>query len=368
MGPEWFSIVPLAAAAAGGWYALRRKGLHRWLPSYLLSGRRRAPRPGEPVHLLVCVCDHFEPKRGGVPPAVATERVRRWVEEYPKRFDRFRDSAGRPPQHTFFYPAEEYEPEHLDALAGLCRSGYGDVEVHLHHDNDTAEGLRETLTEYKAVLHDRHGLLRRDPRTGEVVYGFIHGNWALDNSRSDGRHCGVDNELSVLVETGCYADFTLPSAPSETQTRTINRVYWAAGRPGRRKSHDTGVAVGAGPRPAGALLMIPGPLVLDWSRPKFGVLPRIENGCLQASQPPDAGRIDNWLRAGVEVPDTTGRTVAAKLHTHGAEEPNMRTLLGDPAVRFHEALRERSERDPAFRYSYVTAWELACRVLAGTSS
>jgi hypothetical protein len=44
----------------------------------------------------------------------------------------------------------------------------------------------------------------------------------------------------------------------------------------------------------------------------------------------------------------------------------MRVLLGDRAVQFHETLRERSERDPAFRYSYVTAWELARRILAGT--
>src|SRR5262249_15281297 len=131
------------------------------------------------------------------------------------------------------------------------------------------------------------------------------------------------------------------------------------------KSHDTGVAVGAGSRPAGALLMIPGPLVLDWSRPKLGLLPRIENGCLQESQPPTARRIDNWLRARVEIPGGGGQVLAAKLHTHGAEEANMRTLLGEPALRFHEALRERAEREPAFRYSYVTAWELAVRILAG---
>ena len=71
-------------------------------------------------------------------------------------------------------------------------------------------------------MAERHGLLSRDRYTGEVGYGFIHGNWALDNSRPDGRMCGVDNELDVLRETGCYADFTLPSAPSPTQTRKIN--------------------------------------------------------------------------------------------------------------------------------------------------
>ena len=85
--------------------------------------------------------------------------------------------------------------------------------------------------------------------TGEVKYGFIHGNWALDNSLPDGKHCGVNNELDVLRETGCYADFTLPSAPSPAQTRTINRIYYAIDDPLRPKSHDTGVPVGSGPAP-----------------------------------------------------------------------------------------------------------------------
>ena len=53
------------------------------------------------------------------------------------------------------------------------------------------------------MLHERHGLLRAGPETGKIIYSFIHGNWALDNSRPDGRWCGVDNEIDILVETGC---------------------------------------------------------------------------------------------------------------------------------------------------------------------
>src|SRR5580692_7085599 len=89
--------------AAGACGFLRKKGLHRWLWSYLAkSSTRRAPEPGRPMHLLLCVADHFEPKLGGVVPAVAAQRVQRWVAEYPKLFDRFRDSDGRPPRHSFF--------------------------------------------------------------------------------------------------------------------------------------------------------------------------------------------------------------------------------------------------------------------------
>jgi hypothetical protein len=363
-------LAPIGLAtvgAAGAWWFLRRKGLHRWLVPYLLSAqKRRSPLPGEPVHVLLCICDHYEPKLGGAPPDLARERVRRWVSEYPQQFDRFRDSDGRPPRHTFFYPAEEYEPEYLDSLAGLCRGGFGEVEIHLHHDNDTAENLRRTLLEFKKILHERHGLLGRDRRTGEVVYGFIHGNWALDNSRSDGRWCGVNNELDVLRETGCYADFTLPSAPSETQTRKINSIYWAVDDPDRPKSHNRGPNVSVLPRPANSLLMIQGPLLFDWTRRKFGVLPRVENACIQGNQPPSLERLGHWLKACVRVPSRPD-WYFVKLHTHGANEVNMPALLGDAMVRFHAGLAQRAARDSQFHFHYVTARELANLALAAES-
>jgi hypothetical protein len=268
------------------------------------------------------------------------------------------DSLGRPPQHTFFYPAEEYEPEHLEQLAKLCRSGCGDVEIHLHHDNDTSDHLRETLLEFAATLHDRHGLLGKDS-AGRVRYGFIHGNWALDNSRRDGRWCGVDDELTVLRETGCYADFTMPSAPADCQTRMINSIYYAADDRQRPKSHDRGLPAKVGRRPpADALLMIQGPLALDWRRRKWGLLPRLENGDLHGGRPPTADRLRLWLRAGVAV---EGRPEwrFVKLHTHGAQERNAAMLLGEPMRRFHQSLAELAQQDRAFRYYYVTAREMA---------
>jgi hypothetical protein len=356
-----------AACVGSAWWCARRKGLHRWLRPYALSAGSRVPPPADrPIDVLLAVCDHFEPKLGRATPNVARERVQRWVTDYPKQFERFRDSDGRPPRHTYFYPVEEYESEYLDALAGLCRAGFGEVEVHLHHDNDTADNLRRTLLDFKTLLHERHRLLGRDRRTGEIAYGFIHGNWALDNSRCDGRWCGVNNELDVLRETGCYADFTLPSAPSDTQTRKINSIYWAVDDPARPKSHDRGVDLGLGPRPERALLMIQGPLLLDWSRRKWGLMPGIENACLQTSQPPSMARFDYWLRASVRVP-TRPDWYFVKLHTHGANEANMPALLGDPMVRFHAALSERASRDRNFRFHYVTAREMANLAMAADS-
>src|SRR5262249_17082516 len=188
-------------------------------------------------------------------------------------------------------------------------------------------------------------------------YAFIHGNWALDNARRDGRWCGVNNEIDVLRETGCYADMTLPSAPSETQTRKINSIYYAVDDPRRPKSHDTGFDVGRRPAPARGLMLIQGPLTLDWGNRKWGIVPRLENACLQGNQPPSERRLANWLRARVQVRPRTD-WYFVKLHTHGANEANMPVLLGEPMVRFHHALRERANRGPAVRYHYVTAGEM----------
>jgi hypothetical protein len=351
----------LAVLLAGGWWILRQvrqRHLDRWLVPYVLQApQRRRPRSGEEVHLLLCLADHYEPKAGGVSPDESWSRVQRWVTEYPHRLGSFRDSDGRTPRHTFFYPAEEYEPEYLDALAELCRRGFGEVEVHLHHDGDTADNLRTTLEGFKTTLAQRHGLLSRHRRTGRLMYGFIHGNWALDNSRPDGRWCGVDNELSVLQETGCYADFTLPSAPSPTQTRQINSIYYARGVPGCRKSHDRGVAVGTGRPPEGSLLLVQGPLLFNWRQRKHGLLPRLENGCVQASQPACRERLDRWLSARIQVPSRPD-WFFVKLYAHGAPAEQHEALFGAPMVRFHQELAQRARADAHFHYHYVTAREM----------
>ena len=273
----------------------RPRGLH-WSALLELVAHRHRIQAGEMPHVFLCLADHYEPMHGQVPAWKQQERVRRWREEYPKLTAGLADSRGKPPQHTFFWPADEYTPEHVAQIAELCEQGFGDVEIDLHHDNDTAEGLRETLEWFKAELHNEHGLLRPNAE-GRLEYGFIHGNWALDNSRADGRWCGVNNELTVLRETGCYADFTMPSAPSETQTRTINSIYYAFDDPHRPKSHDVGskARVGQAP-PEEALLMVQGPLALDWSRKKHGFLPRLENGDLHGLQPPTAKRLEFWMR------------------------------------------------------------------------
>ena len=362
------------------------KNAQIWLPGYLASRKR-----GDfvsPPHVFFCFVDHYEPLWAKPTPEAARARTRHWRENYPKFADQFHDVDGRPPQHTFFFPAEEYRPEFLDDLAQLSRRGYGEVEIHLHHRNDTAENLKASLEEFKVKLRE-HGFLTEDrgqksavssqqlarkPETGNrkpefgseiqvaglqfqptspsVRYGFIHGNWCLDNSRRDGDWCGVNNELQVLRETGCYADFTLPSAPSDTQTRKVNAIYYATDDPLRPKSHDTGVDVRVGEPATGDLLIMQGPLALNWKRRKWFCLPRIEHADVAGNTPPTADRIDLWVRQRIGVvgkPDW----IFVKVHTHGCQESNFSTALGAAAARMHEYLAQQP-----FQLHYVTAREV----------
>ncbi len=345
----------LFALVAAVWQ-IRRRRMERWLPAYLRERQRyQPPKADDEVHVLLCIADHFEPKAGGASFEVGRQRVAAWVEQYPKQFGRFKDADGRPPRYTFFFPAEEYEKEYLDALANLCRAGFGEVEIHLHHDQDTADGLREKLTAFRDVLVNAHGLLSRHRTTGAVRYGFIHGNWTLCNARADGRLCGVNNEIPVLLETGCYADFTFPSAPSETQPPIINRIYFASDRPGQARSHEFPLADGA--VTDNSLLMVQGPLLLDWGRRKLGFLPGVENGCLQKTQPPSLARLLNWLEAHVQVPSRPD-WYFVKLHAHGAPEHDQDTLLGTPMVQFHEELAQLARENPKIHFHYVTAREM----------
>jgi hypothetical protein len=332
------------------------RALDLWLPAWLARDKNRQRALGT-RHVLLAICDHFEPFHG-VGKSEALARVKTWREGWQKLAQEFRDADGEPPKHTFFYPIEQYDTDVVQGIADICTSTGSETEIHLHHDKDTAENFRRTLEEGRDKFAG-HGLLSRD-ESGATRYGFIHGNWALDNSHPHGRNCGVRNELRVLRETGCYADFTLPSAPERTQTRTINSVYYARGTD-RPKSHDHGRRVRADrePQPIGEdeLLIVQGPLGLNWQRKKFGLLPRIENADLTAANPPTAERMRLWLDCQVTVEDRPN-WVFVKLHTHGAKPENTRTLLGEPMRAFHRSLAKMAERDHTLRFHYVSAREL----------
>jgi hypothetical protein len=343
----------LLGAGAAVFRALRRKNV-----DLIVRDRMRAPRRRVegPQHIFFCVVDHFEPFWKNDDPGVAVDRVRRWRDAYPRIAERHRDRGGQMPRHAFFYPEEDYAraPECVALLAEIARLGAGDVEVHLHHDHDTADAMRVRLEAYTRALRREHGLLHGG--NDRPLFAFIHGNWVLGNSGRSGAGCGVDNELDVLDAAGCYADFTLPSAPHPSQPPVMNRIYYAAGDRSRPRAHFQARDARPGTPGAKGPLIIPGPLALR----RRGLLPAVENGDVTGYNPPSAERLDTWVRTGVGVADFP-RWIFVKVHTHGAQERNSGTLLGDGAGSLDALFRDLLARyNDGTRHvlHFSTPWEM----------
>lgn len=318
-----------------------------WLPGYVRDRLRvRGRKPSKRVWLTLT--DHFEPFWNHVDEDTAVERVRRWTLGWPAIASRFRDAANRPPRYTFFYPEEEYRPHLLAALEPLVEAGIGDVEIHIHHDGEGEQNFVDRMRSFIETLRTRHGFLHT--QNGSPVFGFIHGLWALDNSRPDGRFCGLNNEITLLRQLGCYADFTMPSGPSPTQARLLNTIYWAVDDPDKPKSYDTGFPVAAGSNATGDLLMIPGPFGLRWNE---RLLPRMECGELACYDRPNHARVRRWLELAPRIGDDT----FIKLHTHGTQERHSTTLLGGDLELTLKLLQQACAEDGC-QLLFASAWEM----------
>src|SRR3984893_12643078 len=261
-------------------FASKLQHISRWLPGYGWQRLVRRPASAAPLHLIFALADHFEPSilpgtRGAHAERVVQEqRLERWYSEYPKAVRDWPDSDGRPFCHTYFYPAEQHDRRLIDGLVEHCRAGWGEIEIHLHHGverPDTAANTRRELIEFRDALVS-HGCLSRANGEGTPRYAFVHGNWALANS-AQGRFCGVDNEMQILAETGCYADLTMPSGFwHPAQTEKINSVYECALPLDQSAPHRQGHDLAAGRVPKTFPLIVQGPLVTDLRRQLRSVL------------------------------------------------------------------------------------------------
>jgi hypothetical protein len=318
-----------------------------WLLGYIKDRfLARARKPAKRLWLLFA--DHYEPLWNGADERRGSERVSRWTTRWPAIAAKFRDSVGQRPRYTFFYPEEEYRPGLLEPLERMASDGIADVEVHLHHDGEGQQNFVDRMSRFTETLVSRHGLLRK--YKGKINFGFIHGLWALDNSRPDGRFCGLNNEITLLRDLGCYADFTMPSGASPTQARLINTIYWAADDPAKPKSYDTGVPVTPGSTATGDLLMIPGPFGLRWAE---RLKPRIEHSELCSYDPATKYRVRRWL----ELAPRIGEDIFLKLYTHGTQERHSKYLLEGGLENTLSLITSECQR-ASLDLHFSTAWEM----------
>ena len=339
------------------WLVLKKKNMDIWFIPYIKHLLSR-PKVDGPVHVLFCFVDHYEPQWKN-PNNIELERARvdRWFTDYPKMAEQHKDADGCMPKHCFFYPEEEYRYEHLAKLSDMCYRGFGEIEIHLHHDNDTPENFTQTITDFAKTLHNDHGALPVHPKTGQIMYAFIHGNWSLDNSLPNGYMCGIDNELNLLNKTGCYVDMTLPATPSPAQTSKINAIYYAEGKDGQCKSHDSGIDVEVGKAESGDLMLIRGPIGINFKWRTAKGLPHVENADVRKACPPIKSRIDQWVKTNIHIKGQPNWCFI-KVHTHGTQEQDMETLLGSPRHDMHNYLETKFNDEVNYLLHYVSAREM----------
>ena len=333
------------------WERIRRRGLQRWLPTYLAEAparlAARSARRGTTTHLIFLVCDHFEPRHAARDDAQVIARLRAWSDGFASLQRWCASEFGTRPLHTWFYPPH-HGRETFPHLSRWVHDGLGEAELHYHHDGDTEETFRGALG---ACLRDyaRHGLLLESGEQPRTRFGFIHGDWALDNS-CGGRFCGVNGELSILAEHGCWGDFTMPSG-NECQTRKINSIYYAIDSRDRSMSHNWGRDARVGVKDPPGFFLMQGPLGLRWQRPWR---PRIENASLTSANWGSPERIRSWIDCHVHV---RGRPdwLFIKLHTHGAIERDFDALFGERARKMHRLLNTEYNDGRNWRLHYVTA-------------
>ncbi len=353
-------------------FTVRKKAWRtlRWFPSYAWQRlRRRGPYSN--THLMISLADHFEPAilpyRGSAraPYDQQERRLENWCRTYPNVFDALRDDDGRPFVHTYFYPAEQYDKGLVGRLARHCDALWGEVEIHLHHGlerPDSEANTRRQLLEFRNALAYEHGSLSFLDGVGPPRYAFVHGNFALANS-AGGHNCGVDSEMQVLAETGCYADFTLPPGLyHRSHIPKINSLYECFPPLDRPQSHRHGHDLEVGRIPTVFPLMVEGPLMLSFIRPDGRRLIGVENGSLTAKNPPSMYRLGLWKDAGIHV---SGRPdwLFIKLQCHGMDPRDKDVMLGTTAQQFLRELiqgaRHRSET-----IHFVSAREMVNIMLA----
>jgi hypothetical protein len=335
------ALVYVAATAA----RIVSRKQYVFLADYLRWSLTPAPPASAPTHVLILVVDHFEPNR-------QLSMTRQWLERYEAIALRHHDSSGRLLQHTWFYPAEQYEPAILAELGTAVRRGFGEVEFHFHHDFDTPDTLRphleEALGRFAQFGFDR-------TIDGQTRFAFVHGNFGLDNSNGP-FYCGVSNEITILRELGAFADFSFPSIYQDSQPAVVNTIYAARDDDGP-KSYDRPLPLSALHDGGADLMIFEGPLVFAPTLNPRRLFLELDDGNIHDAMRAAPRRIDRWMRANVHVP---GRPewVFLKMFAHGAESPEDIDAVTGPD--FEEMLdyAERHYND-GHRYvlHYITARE-----------
>jgi hypothetical protein len=324
--------------------------------------------------------DHFEPDnfKSTTPP----QELIAWVDDHMALATKHVDADGQHPKHGYFLIVEPTIGNSLHArMAGIeltwlnkaTYSGCGEVEYHLHHgvSDERTRTEAEAIAEVRSLTATAMGFWNDYGAcwTAEVVprctFGFVHGNWALDNSLWNTgypRTCGVNHELSLLRELGCYADFTLPSW-STMDSPIQDSIYYAKDDDdwGSYKKPTNTQLVQVGQPAFGDLMLIEGPTSSGnaYQRSNIG----IKTGSGGYTDPPALGRMDVWVGRNIHV---IGRDnwIFVKVYTHGCAQhfadcpAAWDAFFGPTAGKFYSDIEAKYNDGVNWKLHYVSAREM----------
>lgn len=324
-------LMPLIIILAAGFKVFRWK-MYIWLPDYILQKTRPQKRYSGVKHIVFLIVDHYEPGFGDK----GAQLNREWLVNYRKLADKHKDSYGRKPQHTWFYAYDHKNELVMPDLSCIVKEGYGEIEFHWHHKHDSNETFPTKLAEGIDWFNSYGAMIDKN---GTKSFGFIHGDWSLDNARG-AAFCGVSRELDILKSQGCYADFTFPAFANSAQPAKVNSIYYAKDDD-KNKSYNTGVDAEVGKENNHDLLIFEGPLTL------------VDYGAIETDPYPNQKKIDSWINANIHV-KSRPEWVFVKTYTHGMQSREV--FFSDVTDNMFSYLKEKYGTGK-YRLHYVTARE-----------
>ena len=207
--------------------------------------------------------------------------------------------AAVAPQRNF----PKYKPEYLDPLAKFTQDGIGDVDIHIHHNCEGEEKFLDKMCGFIEV-YAKAWLAAAARRQNRVrLHSRQLGAGQLASRQT---WCGLNNEITLLRDLGCYADFTMPSGASPTQGRVVNQIYWVNDDLTSRARMIAGqVRTG---QPGQGDLLITG----DGAAVAQRFVPRLETGEIAWQDFPTPYRISRWLDLAPHQPGNFREAVHAR--------------------------------------------------------
>jgi hypothetical protein len=303
----------------------------------------------KPVHVIFTFVDHWEPGYG----ADAIRKANVWYDDYAQMARKHVDADGRCPQHDWFCLYLEKIP--LQIISNAVFEDLGEMNIHIHHGTENDDGrdntdeMKTLIDRYLSYLNKVGACLTAEPEPRKA-FAFIHGMWALDNSRliQHRQYCGCNGEIDLLLSKGCYADFTFPAwGPMQPQIMTA-KIFCSHDCP-EPKSYDIASNIrmpGAGNPPAqNELIIFEGP----WNSTN-----------IDYNEAPSIARMHDWVNYYVHVTDKPN-WVFVKVYTHSAPSLDYSSgysnLVGTTADNFYSGIETFYNDGANYKLHYCTARE-----------